>query len=196
MLFRSMDALTHAVEAYIGKSNTKGTIEASEKATRLIFDNIFTAYENGKDLVARENMLEASYLAGLAFTRAYVGYVHAIAHNLGGMYGVPHGLANAVILPYVLEYYGDSIYTQLAKLADVAGIVTTESTNKEKAELFIEKIKEYNKKMNIPDTLEVKAEDVSLIADRALKEGNPLYPVPKIMNKEDCMMVIKRVAKL
>ena len=94
-----MDALTHAVEAYIGHSNTKDTSEKAEVATKLIFENLEEAYKNGKDLHAREQMLLASHYAGIAFTRAYVGNVHAIAHNLGGFYGVPHGLANAIILP-------------------------------------------------------------------------------------------------
>ena len=190
-----MDALTHAVEAYIGHSNTKGTAEAAEKATRLIFDNILTAYENGKDLKARENMLVASYLAGIAFTRAYVGYVHAIAHNLGGMYGTPHGLANAVILPYVLEYYGSTAAAPLAKLADIAGLETNGMNDAQKASLFIEKIKEFNRKMNIPEHLEILEKDIPTIAKRALREGNPLYPVPKIMDYDDCVSVIKRIAK-
>ena len=190
-----MDALTHAVEAYIGHSNTKGTAEAAEKATRLIFDNILTAYENGKDLKARENMLVASYLAGIAFTRAYVGYVHAIAHNLGGMYGTPHGLANAVILPYVLEYYGSTAAAPLAKLADIAGLETNGMNDAQKAALFIEKIKEFNRKMNIPEHLEILEKDIPTIAKRALREGNPLYPVPKIMDYDDCVSVIKRIAK-
>lgn len=190
-----MDALTHAVEAYIGHSNTKGTIEAAEKATKLIFDNIFTAYENGKDLTARENMLEASYLAGIAFTRAYVGYVHSIAHNLGGMYGTPHGLANAVILPYVLEYYGSTAAEALAKLADVAGLETAGMSSAQKAELFIANIKEFNKMMNIPEHLKILEKDIPTIANRALREGNPLYPVPKIMDYDDCVSIIKRIAE-
>ncbi|MBR5437424.1 MAG: iron-containing alcohol dehydrogenase, partial [Clostridia bacterium] len=94
-----MDALTHAVEAYIGKSNVKSTIDYAEKATKMIFENIEKVYANGKDVEARDAMLKASFYAGQAFTRAYVGYVHAIAHNLGGHYNVPHGLANAIILP-------------------------------------------------------------------------------------------------
>lgn len=191
-----MDALTHAVEAYIGRSNTKGTEEAARKATRLIFDNIETAYSDGKNITARENMLEASYLAGVAFTRAYVGYVHAIAHNFGGMYGTPHGLANAVILPYVLDWYGTSAHKRLAQLADVAGIVTTETTDAEKAELFIRKIRELNRNMNIPEHLEVKVEDIETIAKRALREGNPLYPVPKIIDKAECIALIRKIGGL
>ncbi|MCK5784558.1 MAG: iron-containing alcohol dehydrogenase, partial [Desulfobacterales bacterium] len=96
-----MDALTHAVEAYIGQSGNAYTDESAEYATKLIFENLEKAYNDGSDLDARNNMAIASFYAGAAFTRAYVGYVHAVAHNMGGLYGVPHGLANAVILPYV-----------------------------------------------------------------------------------------------
>ncbi len=187
-----MDALTHAVEAYIGHSNTRGTRAAAEKATRLIFDNILEAYENGKNLEAREHMLAGSYYAGLAFTRAYVGYVHSIAHNLGGTYGTPHGLANAVILPHMLEFYGKTAYKPLAKLADVAGLDTDGLNTEQKAKLFIAKIKEFNEKMNIPENFDfIKEEDIPLIAKRALKEGNPLYPVPKIMDLEQCKTFIR-----
>ena len=191
-----MDALTHAVEAFIGRSNVKSTEDAALKATKLIFENIEKVYEDGKNIEARENMLVASFYAGVAFTRAYVGYVHAIAHNLGGMYGIPHGLANAVILPYILEFFGDSAHHRLAILADVAGITEGLKTEKEKAEKFIEAIKELNRKMNIPDKFEgIKDEDIELIATRALKEGNPLYPVPKIMNLEECKAIIKNLQK-
>ena len=190
-----MDALTHAVEAYIGKSNVKSTEEYAEKATKMIFENIEKAYTNGKDIEARDQMLKASFYAGQAFTRAYVGYVHAIAHNLGGQYGVPHGLANAIILPYVLEYYGETAHKRLAKLAEIAGVKTIGS-DKEKAEAFIEAIKTLNKNMNIPDGFDmVQEKDIPVIVERALKEGNPLYPVPKIMDKADCEAVIRRMMK-
>lgn len=189
-----MDALTHAVEAYIGKSNTPGTKKAALKATKMIFDNIYTAYKNGKDIEARANMLEASFWAGVAFTRAYVGYVHAIAHNLGGHYGIPHGLANAVILPYVLDYYGGTAYKKLAKLADTAGLPTMGMNNEQKAKLFIETIREMNKNMGIPDKFDcIVEDDIPVIVERALKEGNPLYPVPKIMDKADCEAVIRQL---
>ncbi len=187
-----MDALTHAVEAYIGKSNVKSTIRYAEEATKLIHKNLEVAYSNGKDIEARSNMLKASFLAGSAFTRAFVGYVHAIAHNLGGMYGTPHGLANAVILPYVLEWYGKSVYKPLAKLADLIEITKPEMTREEKAKLFISEIRRMNKVMNIPEKFDfIKEEDVPTIVSRALKEGNPGYPVPKIMNKKDCEAVIR-----
>lgn len=186
-----MDALTHAVEAYIGRSNTKQTREQAEKATKLIFENIERAYKNGKDYEARENMLKGSYWAGCAFTRAYVGYVHAIAHNLGGLYGTPHGLANAVILPYVLEWYGSCIYPQLARLADCAGI--SGSSEADKAVKFIEAVKKLNADMDIPSTFDmIKEEDLPTLITRALKEGNPGYPVPKIMDYKDMESVIRR----
>lgn len=190
-----MDALTHAVEAYIGRSNVKSTEMYAEKATKMIFESLETAYNDGKNIEARETMLKASYYAGMAFTRAYVGYVHAIAHNLGGFYGIPHGLANAVILPYVLEYYGETAHARLAKLAVIAG-VKTDGTDKEKAEAFIEAIKTMNKNMNIQDKFDcIKEEDIPTIVKRALKEGNPLYPVPKIMDAADCEAVIRRLMK-
>lgn len=187
-----MDAMTHAVEAYIGRSNTKQTREQAEKATKLIHENLETAYNNGKDFEARANMLKGSYWAGCAFTRAYVGYVHAIAHNLGGLYGTPHGLANAVILPYVLDWYAEAAYPQLAKLADIIGITTPSMSDDEKGKAFIAEIKRMNAAMNIPDKFDfIKEEDIPLLVKRALKEGNPGYPVPKIMDAADCEAVIR-----
>lgn len=179
-----MDALTHAVEAYIGKSNTKQTKEMAEKAVKLIFDNLVTAYQDGSNFEARENMLKGSFYAGAAFTRAYVGYVHAMAHTLGGFYHTPHGLANSVILPHILDFFGSSIYKKLAKLADIVGI---QGENDEvKAKAFIQAIKDMNKTMNIPDKFVdvIKEEDIPQMVDRAYAEAHPLYPVPKFMNKK------------
>ena len=191
-----MDALTHAVEAYIGKSNVKSTIRYAEEATKLIHDNLQKAYNNGKDIEARNNMLKASFYAGSAFTRAFVGYVHAIAHNLGGLYNTPHGLANAVILPYVLDWYGPAAYKKLAKLADLIGITKEEMTNEEKAKAFIAEIRRMNKAMNIPDKFDfIREEDMNILVKRALKEGNPGYPVPKIMNEQECEKVIRSFMK-
>lgn len=185
-----MDALTHAVEAYIGKSNVTSTRNYAEKATALIFSNLETAYNDGKNIDARNNMLLASYYAGMAFTRAYVGYVHAVAHNLGGQYGIPHGLANAVILPVVLEKFGSAIYPQLAKLSDIVGI--TGQTEEEKAKMFIAEIYAMNERMNIPKGFaQIKEEDIPIIVERAIKEGNPLYPVPVIWDKDDMTALVK-----
>ena len=189
-----MDALTHAVEAYIGHSNTKETSAKAEQATKMIFENLETAYNNGSDIRAREQMLLASHYAGIAFTRAYVGNVHAIAHNLGGSYGVPHGLANAIILPYVLDYYGDTAYERLARLSEFAGVAKDGQSDEEKAKAFIQEIRDMNARMNIPDKIDkIQESDIPTIAQRALKEANPLYPVPKIMDLEDCMGVIRRL---
>lgn len=187
-----MDALTHAVEAYIGLSGTKSTDDYAERATKLIFENLETAYNDGGNLEARENMLVGSFYAGMAFTRAYVGYVHAIAHTLGGLYGTPHGLANAVILPHVLDYYGDTAYAKLAKLAEIVGVGGYSQADK--AMNFIDAIRSMNKRMNIPEHFDfIKDEDIPTIIERALKEGNPLYPVPKIMDYDDCERVVKIV---
>lgn len=187
-----MDALTHAVEAYIGRSNTPETTAAAEKAVRMIFANLETAYNEPKNIDARNNMLIASFNAGIAFTQAYVGYVHAIAHNLGGFYNVPHGLANAIILPYVLRYYGEDIYDKLAALADIAGLKTDGMSVSEKAEYFIDEICAMNARMKIPASFDcIKEEDIPTIAQRAMYEGNPLYPVPKLMDEEQCEQLIR-----
>ena len=191
-----MDALTHAVESYIGKSNVKSTIKYAEDAVKLIHVYLEKAYNNGKDIEAREKMLKASFYAGQAFTRAFVGYVHAIAHNLGGMYNTPHGLANAVILPYVLEWYGKSVYKPLSKLADLISLSKEDMTNEEKAKAYIAEIRRMNKAMNIPEKFDfIKEEDIPLLVKRALKEGNPGYPVPKIMTAKDCEQVIRQLIK-
>jgi len=181
-----MDALTHAVEAYIGRSNTRETEKMALDATKLVFENIYLAYTKGSDLTARENMQKASFYAGAAFTRAYVGYVHAIAHSLGGFYGTPHGLANAVIMPYVLDAYGRPAHRRLAELADAAGVTLPSDTPAQKARKFIDAIKQLNTRMAIPDKIEgILEKDIPLMAERAFKESNPLYPVPRIMSKKE-----------
>ena len=178
-----MDALTHAVEAYIGRSTTKETRTLAKEATKLVFENILTAYQDGLNINARANMLLAAYKAGIAFSKSYVGYIHAIAHSLGGQYNIPHGLANAVLMPYVLEGYGKSIYKKLHQLAICAGISTKEESSKIAAEKFIAAIKNLNKKMNIPTNFDIIEEkDIPQMARYAAKEANPLYPVPKLMN--------------
>jgi len=158
----------------------------SRDAVKLIFENIYTAYSNGTDSNARKNMQKASYYAGVSFTRAYVGYVHAVAHTLGGFYGTPHGLANAVILPYVLDYFGESVNKPLSELSDLVGLGNPGSSMEEKSNRFISAVKELNAKMNIPLKIKgIKEEDIPLMVDRAYKESNPLYPVPRIFTKKD-----------
>lgn len=192
-----MDALTHAVEAYIGKSNTKKTRKSAKLAVKLIFENLEETYINPKNIEARNNMLIASYHAGIAFTNAYVGYVHALAHTLGGFYGVPHGLANSILLPVVLEEYGESIYKPLSELADEVNLVDINMSNKDKAEAFILEIKRMNERMGIPSKIEgtIKDEDIPLMVERANQEGNPLYPVPVLMDKEDFIRILNKIKR-
>ena len=187
-----MDALTHAIEAYIGRSNTRETREMAKKTVALVFENLYAAYEDGENIRARANMQRAAYFGGVAFTRAYVGNVHAIAHTLGGMYSVPHGLANAVILPYVLDDYGEIVYKSLAELADVVKLPGI--TIEEKAEAFILAIRDLNARMGIPDTIDgIDEKDIRILAERAFHEANPVYPVPRIFTREDFISVYRRL---
>lgn len=181
-----MDALTHAVEAYIGRSTTKETRRLALEAVRLVFDNIVTAYGDGNNHKARENMLHAAYKAGVAFSESYVGYIHAVAHSLGGRYGTPHGLANAVIMPYVLEAYGEKAYKKLHELGIAAGVCSENDTQKDGALKLIAAIKELNQKMGIPNKITgIQKEDIPSMAKHAEKEANPLYPVPKLMTQKE-----------
>lgn len=190
-----MDALTHAVEAYIGSENTRNTKKYAIEATQLIFKYLKRAYDQGDDIEARNNMQRASLLAGMAFTRAYVGYVHAIAHSLGGFYGVPHGLANAVILPHVIEAYGEKAHKKLARLAEAVGI--TGNSDSEKATAFIAAIREMNEYMAIPTKIEgkwtIKEEDVPIMIEHALAEANPLYPVPVIWGYDEMYAMYHKI---
>ena len=190
-----MDALTHAVEAYIGRSTTRQTRQEALEATRLVFANVERAYRNGKDYEARSNMLTAAYRAGIAFSRSYVGYVHAVAHSLGGQYNIPHGLANAVLLPYVLESYGSCIHRKLHDLAVAAGVASPQEEDAGAAAKFIRAIRQLNARMGIPETLEgIRPEDIPVMAAHAEKEANPLYPVPRLMTREELTFFYEQVA--
>ncbi|MCF0146718.1 MAG: aldehyde dehydrogenase family protein, partial [Eubacterium sp.] len=187
-----MDALVHAAEAFIGRSTTKKTRTWAVMAVRLIRKNLLRAYENGEDLQARQNMLKAAFLAGEAFSMSYVGYVHGIAHSLGGQYGVPHGLANAVVCPYVFRQYDFAGQKRLAVLARAAGVVPADAEDRQAAQGFIKWFEELNSRMGIPDKLDcVKEEDIPVMAACAEKESNPLYPVPKLMTKEDLEQIYR-----
>lgn len=181
-----MDALTHAIEAYIGRSTTKDTRQNALEAVKGIFENLEEAYNNGSNLEARKNMLLSSYKAGLAFTKSYVGYVHAVAHSLGGKYNIAHGLANAIILPYILKKYGKTIHKKLWKMGVFAGLFDKTTSYEEGAKIFIQKIEDMNKNMNIGTTIpEIKDEDISELAKTAEHEANPLYPVPVLYTAKD-----------
>ncbi len=189
-----MDALTHAVEAYIGRSNTGHTRRMAEEAVGLVFRHLETAYRDGKNPEARGAMLRASFCGGAAFTRAYVGYVHAIAHNLGGLYGVPHGLANAVILPYVLDFFVEAASKPLARLAEIAGTAREGQDAAAKAKGFIEAIRGLNRRMGIPEGFrEIREQDIPIIVRRAFREAHPFYPVPKFMSGSDCEDLVRKL---
>lgn len=191
-----MDALTHAVEAYLCWTyNTRESIRDAEEAVQSIFVNLEKVYAHPDDLNGRQEMMIAAFKAGFAFTRSSVGNVHAIAHTLGGLYNTPHGLANAVILPIVLEDYGEAVYPKLARLAEIAKVKTC-GTTEEKAKEFIAEIRAMNKRMGIPEGLDViKDKDIPQMVKWALAEANPVYPVPVVYTKERCASVIRRIQK-
>jgi len=190
-----MDTLTHAVEAYIGNSNTRETREMARKAVKLVFENIYKAYEDGANVEARGNMQKAAYYGGVAFTRAYVGNVHAIAHTLGGLYNTPHGLANAVILPIVLEDYGKKVYKKLAKLARFAGVATG-GDDEADAKAFIAAVRTFNSNMKIPERFDfIKDEDIPQMVKWAAEEANPIYPVPVVYDGARFAKAIQKIRR-
>ncbi len=181
-----MDALTHAIEAYIGRSTTRDTRSDAEKAVQLVFANLDTAYTDGSNAEARKNMLHAAYYAGCAFTKSYVGYVHAVAHSVGGEYNVAHGLSVSIVLPFVLEGYGSRIYKKLARLAVAAGIASGDTPTDEAAKAFLAAIRDMRTRFEIPDTVkELREEDIPKLAKHADHEANPLYPVPVLMDAKE-----------
>ena len=187
-----MDVLTHAVEAYTNRFCSSAAKKAAVDAIKLVYENLIQVYENGNDVKARENMLLASYYAGVAINNNFIGYVHAIAHGIGGLYGVTHGKANAIIMPYVLEHFGKKAEKKLAELAEVTGIQGDDADQKAKA--FIESIKEMNHKLGIGEKIEeLEAKDFEELAKRAVKEGNPTYPVPVIWEKNDFLDVMEKI---
>ena len=191
-----MDALCHAVESYVSVMNRpEKSRRYAEEATVLIFRYLERAYNDGSDMEAREKLMEAAYKAGWSFGRTGVGNVHAIAHTLGGLYNTAHGLANAVILPIVLEDYGKAVYKPLARLAELAGI-KTDGSDEEKAKAFIAEIYAMNKRMDMPEGFAfIEEKDIPQMCAYACSEANPTYPVPVIYDKphfEKLILEIKR----
>ena len=188
-----MDALAHAVEAYTNKTyNTKLENKLAKEAVKLIHDNILVAFEDGSNLEARQNMQRGAFYAGRAFTRGCVGYVHAVGHTLGGLYGVAHGLAMAVLLPHVMREFGAPAHKRRAELADVCGIGG--GNDAEKANAFIRWIEETNEKMGLPNKFDVvKDEDIDQMITWAKKEANPLYPVPVVWAEKDFRKLIETI---
>jgi alcohol dehydrogenase class IV len=189
-----MDALTHAVEAYISTMATAETDELARMATASVMRNLLEAYNNGSNLEVREAMAVASSMAGLAFTRAGVGYVHAFAHQMGGLYHVPHGLANAIILPLVLEFSKIKCASRLADLARVSGIGEAGASDSQLADAFIAKVREMNAAMDIPQTFkDLQRADFEKIIDRALSEAHGTYGVPRYMTREDATEMLTKL---
>jgi alcohol dehydrogenase len=189
-----MDALTHAVEAYQGHWPQADTAMLCLTAVKLVFANLPRACSQGEDLEAREAMALASLYAGLAFTRAAVGYVHAFSHKLGGMYGVPHGLANAMVLPRVLDFSRDAPYAE-ARLAELAVAIGAGLASEPKAALaqrFVDRVRELNRTVGIPGKVAaLRAEDIPAIARAARIEAAGDYPVPKNMSRHDAEALLR-----
>ena len=189
-----MDALTHAVEAYISRNWTPATDAEALDATRLIMENLAEAVRNPTNVQARQNMALASFKAGVAFTTAGVGYVHAIAHNFGAYYHVPHGLANAIILPRVLDFSKSECTPRLARLAEISGLRHGNETETQLADAFIAKIRAMNAEFGIPTQVEkLRESDIPAIADKALSEAYWFYAVPRYMDKPDCESFIRQM---
>ena len=190
--YTGMDALTHAIEAYINYFNNRKTNEYALEAIQSIFQYLIPSFEDGSNIQYRLELLEASYKAGVAITNNYIGYVHAIAHGIGGMYHLQHGMINATILPIVLEEYGSAVVSKLAKIADVVGI--TGATDQDKSTQFIQKLKDLNQIFSIPTSIpEIQEEDIHYLAIGAEKEGNPSYPTPVTWNVEQFEKVIRKI---
>lgn len=169
-----MDALTHAIEAYVSVAATPVTDAVAIKAIEMVQANLRQAVSNGDDITARDNMAYAQFMAGMAFNNASLGYVHAIAHQLGGYYDLPHGVCNAVLLPHVQQYNTQVSSARLRDVAKAMGVDVTAMNDTEAAEAGIEAIRQLSKDVNIPAGLEelgVKKDDFDILAQNALKDA-------------------------
>lgn len=188
-----MDALTHAIESYIGKLRTDESDFYGLAATRLIFANLPEACRNGSDLEAREAMALASFYGGLAISNALVGYVHAISHNLGARYGIPHGLGNAMVLPHVLERLQQDVPGKFAELAVHAGLGSASEGNAALARKLVERVWRLNEEIGIPRQSElIKGEDIDELVEAAYKEGIT-YPTPRYFGREEIRDILLKL---
>lgn len=188
-----MDALTHAVEAYVSTAATPITDACAQKAIELITANLKNAVDNGQDITARDNMAYAEYLAGMAFNNASLGYVHAMAHQLGGFYDLPHGVCNAILLPHVQEYNSKVCANRLKDVAKFMGVDTSNMSDEEGAKACIEAIKSLSKSINIPSGIKelgAKEEDFDTLATNALKDACGLTN-PKQATHEEIKQIFK-----
>ena len=188
-----MDALTHAVEAYVSTAATPITDACALMAMKLISNHLRDAVADGNDEEARDKMAYAEYLAGMAFNNAVLGYVHAMAHQLGGFYDLPHGVCNAVLLPYVQEYNAQVVPGKLKEVAEAMGIDVSEMNDEQGAQAAISAIKELSKDIDIPQgltSLEVKEDDIKVLAENALKDACG-FTNPKQATLEEIMTIFK-----
>ena len=191
-----MDALTHAIEAFVGRSGNKSARADALEAIKLIFDNleIFCFEKTGE---SARNMLVASHKAGRAFSRSYVGYVHALSHTISGKYDVAHGLANAVILPIVLREYAKSVHKKLWEIAKYCNLADGNTPREVAAERVISRIEELNGRLSIPQKLEgIRRKDIPELAAYADREANPLYPVPVLWDKKKLAQMYEKFCKI
>ena len=189
-----MDAMTHAVESYLSRIPDGKSEEMAVSAVKGIFQSLPAAYKEGSDLAAREAMAKAAYEAGVAFTRSGLGFVHAISHQITAFYGVPHGVANAVILPHVLQFSKPKAAPALARLARAAGLADPGKGDGHLADLFIEQIRRLSAELDLPTGFpEMKEEDFGAIARNAIKEATFNFPVPKMMKPADCRAILARL---
>ena len=172
---------------------TKQTRQEALTAIRLIYENILVAYRDGTNRRARKNMLQASYLAGDAFSKSYVGYVHAIAHSLGGQYNLPHGQTNATLLPIVLQAYGHTIDKKLHDIATEIGLADASMPDEKAAQKMIESIRQLDQAMDIPLTIpQIQKQDIPQMARYADQEANPLYPVPVLWDQNELEQIYEQ----
>jgi alcohol dehydrogenase len=189
-----MDALTHAIESYIGTFGDGETDSYGLAATKLIVEYLPTACSDGDNLEAREAMALASYYGGLAITQALVGYVHAVSHNLGARYGVPHGQGNAIVLPHVLEMLKEDAATKMAELAVHAELGTANETDSVLAQKLIDKVWQLNREIGIPETCDaIKPEDIEELIDAALAEGSA-YPTVRFFDRDEVRSLLERLS--
>ena len=189
-----MDALTHAVEAYLGGWSTPYTDRMALAAVGMVYQYLPVACRDGANLQAREQMALAACYAGLAFTRANVGNVHAIAHQLGGRYHTPHGLANAIMLPGVLRFCAQDCHARLATLARRAGVAVDGEPDDLLARRFLDSVDAMNAALGIPHHLDaLRAKDIPALARAACWEADANYPVPRRMTQADCEALLREV---
>ena len=190
----ALDALTHALEAYVAGYADEETDRQARMAVRLIFKYLPRVQEDPADLEGREGLLTASFFAGMAFTRTYVGYVHAFAHTIGGKFGVPHGLANAVLLPHIMRYYLPVSYHRFAELARMLHLGTPGDSDQTLATRFVKLLYQLNRQLEIPARFEkFPASAIEDVIDMAFRECHGTYPVPRYFTRAHARKLMEAV---